>query len=271
MPTDKLFTSQRLDSTGLYYYNARYYDATIGRFISADTIIQSLYCPQCFNRYSYCLNNPLKFIDPSGLTDVTAEGQPFTPEQIQAARLLGIDLTPLDLYYVTDANGTRTPVAADNSNQGPTGIPTAVYDVANQIREAEGDNDLTILWNVDDLILIDHYTYDETNYNTRTEQYYFNESRQRMELAYEYGEGKVDPLSGEAILRGIVGGLISATGLFVTYTGVVLYCDAWVPSMGGSLFWGPVLAWCGYEIFTFGYNFAADENYLWYNPFDILQ
>jgi uncharacterized protein RhaS with RHS repeats len=32
--TDKLFTGQRLDDTGLYYYNARYYDPTIGRFIT---------------------------------------------------------------------------------------------------------------------------------------------------------------------------------------------------------------------------------------------
>jgi RHS repeat-associated protein len=38
VPTDKLFTSQRLDSTGLYYYGARYYDPGIGRFISADTM-----------------------------------------------------------------------------------------------------------------------------------------------------------------------------------------------------------------------------------------
>jgi RHS repeat-associated protein len=66
VPTDKLFTGQRLDGTGLYYYNARYYDPTIGRFISADTIIPNPANPQCFNRYSYCLNNPLKYTDPSG-------------------------------------------------------------------------------------------------------------------------------------------------------------------------------------------------------------
>ena len=60
------FTGQRLDSTGLYYYGARYYDPTIGRFISPDPIIQNFTNPQNFNRYSYCLNNPLKYIDPSG-------------------------------------------------------------------------------------------------------------------------------------------------------------------------------------------------------------
>jgi RHS repeat-associated protein len=64
--TDKQFTGQRLDGTGLYYYGARYYDAEIGRFISADTIVPDPANPQSLNRYSYCLNNPLKYVDPSG-------------------------------------------------------------------------------------------------------------------------------------------------------------------------------------------------------------
>ena len=66
MSTDIGFTGQRTDTTGLYYYGARYYDPLIGRFISADTIISNPWNPQSFNRYSYCLNNPLKYIDPSG-------------------------------------------------------------------------------------------------------------------------------------------------------------------------------------------------------------
>ena len=69
LPTDKLFTGQRLDATGLYYYNARYYDPTIGRFISPDIIIPYPTDPQSFNRYSYCRNNPLKYVDPSGNLD----------------------------------------------------------------------------------------------------------------------------------------------------------------------------------------------------------
>jgi RHS repeat-associated protein len=79
VPTDKLFTGQRLDATGLYFYNARYYDPSIGRFISPDTMIQFPRNPQCFNRYSYCLNNPLKYVDPSG-HDVTTtiDGKDYT-------------------------------------------------------------------------------------------------------------------------------------------------------------------------------------------------
>jgi RHS repeat-associated protein len=58
-----------LDSTGLYYYGARYYDANIGRFISADTIVPHPSDPQSLNRYSYCRNNPLRYTDPSGHGD----------------------------------------------------------------------------------------------------------------------------------------------------------------------------------------------------------
>jgi hypothetical protein len=50
----------------LYYYNARYYDPTIGRFISADTFIPNFSNPQNLNRYTYCNNNPVKFTDPTG-------------------------------------------------------------------------------------------------------------------------------------------------------------------------------------------------------------
>ena len=61
------YTGQEQDGeTGLYFYGARYYDPAIGRFISADTIIPGPSNPQAFNRYSYVLNNPLLYTDPSG-------------------------------------------------------------------------------------------------------------------------------------------------------------------------------------------------------------
>jgi len=42
------------------------YDPVIGRFISADSIVPNPFDPQLLNRYSYCRNNPLIYIDPSG-------------------------------------------------------------------------------------------------------------------------------------------------------------------------------------------------------------
>jgi len=61
------FTGQELDEeTGLYNYGARYYDPEIGRFVSADSIVQDYTDPQTLNRYSYCRNNPVIITDPSG-------------------------------------------------------------------------------------------------------------------------------------------------------------------------------------------------------------
>ncbi|MDP3723997.1 MAG: RHS repeat-associated core domain-containing protein, partial [Candidatus Omnitrophota bacterium] len=61
------FTGQRLDTTtGLYFYNARYYDPSLGRFIQADPVVPVPGDPQALNRYSYVRNNPLTYTDPSG-------------------------------------------------------------------------------------------------------------------------------------------------------------------------------------------------------------
>ncbi len=60
------FTGKELDQSGMYFYGARYFDPQIGRFISADTIVQAPYDPQSLNRYSYCRNNPINYVDPTG-------------------------------------------------------------------------------------------------------------------------------------------------------------------------------------------------------------
>ena len=51
---------------GLINMNARLYDPSVGRFLSPDPIVQAPDNTQNFNRYSYCMNNPLKFTDPDG-------------------------------------------------------------------------------------------------------------------------------------------------------------------------------------------------------------
>jgi RHS repeat-associated protein len=66
-PTDFTFTGQRNEAGfGLMDYNARYYSARLGRFVSPDTVVPEPENSQSWNRYAYVFNNPLNYIDPSG-------------------------------------------------------------------------------------------------------------------------------------------------------------------------------------------------------------
>jgi RHS repeat-associated protein len=61
------FTGQEQDpETGLYFYQARYYNPVLGRFLSPDSIVPGAGNPQSLNRYSYVNNNPINRTDPSG-------------------------------------------------------------------------------------------------------------------------------------------------------------------------------------------------------------
>ncbi len=66
--TDYTYTGQRsmADAFGLMYYNARWYDPTLGRFAQADTLIPGAGNPLAWDRYAYTRNNPLRYTDPSG-------------------------------------------------------------------------------------------------------------------------------------------------------------------------------------------------------------
>ncbi|MBI3942399.1 MAG: hypothetical protein HY326_05245 [Chloroflexi bacterium] len=67
MATNRLFIGQPLDSyINLIQMGARWYDPAIGRFISPDPIVPQPGNPQSLNRYSYGLNNPVRYTDPSG-------------------------------------------------------------------------------------------------------------------------------------------------------------------------------------------------------------
>jgi len=74
--TDYKFTDREMDTeSGLYNFNARLYDPTLGRFISPDPAVPDLsdpanprvFDPQMLNRYAYCRNNPMIYVDPTGL------------------------------------------------------------------------------------------------------------------------------------------------------------------------------------------------------------
>ncbi len=92
MPTSYGYTGQRLDPSGLQYFNARYYDASVGAFVTADAA-------QGPNRYGYVRSNPETFTDPTG-KGVCGEGCYFGSTN----------------WLVTDYNSDKH--AADNCNSG---------------------------------------------------------------------------------------------------------------------------------------------------------
>lgn len=72
--TTRGFTGhEHIDSECLINMNARVFDPTIGRFMTADSVVPHLWDSQSFNRYSYVNNRPLSFIDPSGHQNVESD------------------------------------------------------------------------------------------------------------------------------------------------------------------------------------------------------
>jgi RHS repeat-associated protein len=85
-PREKFATYERDDETGLDFDQARYYQSKLGRFTTPDeftggpaelfvfdgrvgdnpTFYADLDAPQSLNKYQYCLNNPLRYVDPYG-------------------------------------------------------------------------------------------------------------------------------------------------------------------------------------------------------------
>jgi RHS repeat-associated protein len=82
---------EMLDDLGLVHMNGRIYDPLLGRFLSADIVIQAPGNVQSYNRYSYVMNNPLSFVDPSGYfiekNKVTSDITAFKKEVTNLASL----------------------------------------------------------------------------------------------------------------------------------------------------------------------------------------
>jgi RHS repeat-associated protein len=116
--TDRGYTGHKHnDDLGLIYMNARYYAPYINRFISADTIVPDPTNPQQYNRYSYVLNNALKYTDPSGhscynpsmggpciLSDGTGNNMSRLPRPLYQGKNSIVSFSPIEQV----PNGWRT-------------------------------------------------------------------------------------------------------------------------------------------------------------------
>jgi len=98
------------EATELYYFGARYYDPEVGRFISRDPAKDGL------NWYVYCLNSPLRYIDPDGRWTLAAGGNAV------AAFLLKVGLTG---QVVIDGHGNVGILVAADAGGGTPNIGAA--------------------------------------------------------------------------------------------------------------------------------------------------
>ena len=63
---------EHLQTVGLIHMNGRLYDPALHRFLQPDNYVQDPFNTQNFNRYGYCLNNPLVYVDENGEFIITA-------------------------------------------------------------------------------------------------------------------------------------------------------------------------------------------------------
>ena len=92
---------------GLINMNARLYDPLLGRFLSPDPYVQAPDFTQNFNRYSYALNNPLKYTDKSGelvLFDTLFLGLLLGADWEKAKQMAENDLNMWRGLFTTDTN-----------------------------------------------------------------------------------------------------------------------------------------------------------------------
>jgi RHS repeat-associated protein len=136
--------------------NGRLYDPVIGRFFSPDNFVQMPECTQGYNRYSYALNNPLKYTDPTG--------EMYSPYYDRNGEFLGLDENGWsgDIYIadrnvfnsLKDKNGNvnsqeiqayKTTRIYDNNY--PTLLPEAESKIMTSILNAMDDVKFSKLYN----------------------------------------------------------------------------------------------------------------------------
>lgn len=71
-PRYRFSDKERDAESGLHYFEARYYHAAIGRFISFDNGARRV---EATGSYAYAMNNPLRFVDPGGTDPLPASSE----------------------------------------------------------------------------------------------------------------------------------------------------------------------------------------------------
>ncbi len=134
-PGNYQFTGAELDPTsGLYHMGARFYDSTVGRWLSEDPVQDKPFEPASLNFYAYVFNNPVLYVDPSGLEPPPTEAEKRLQDLITALTLLEHWLEGLRSRGVTTVKiGGRTFSVAEIQQ-----APNSIKDLALKLLPAGG-------------------------------------------------------------------------------------------------------------------------------------
>jgi RHS repeat-associated protein len=102
------------EETGLSYVGARYYDPTLGRFMGVDPMQATQSDLHSFNRYAYASNNPLRYVDPTGMWSVGAN-LGFVGVSV------GRDQSSSQFFWELKAGMTGLGLTVDPANNAPGG------------------------------------------------------------------------------------------------------------------------------------------------------
>ena len=99
---DVTFTGSVSDaSSGLQYMNARFYQPSTGRFLSQDSYSGNPYDPWTQHLYSYCGNNPVNMVDPTGHTiqEIQSELRQIRKDKARYEKLVADSGALMSKYY----------------------------------------------------------------------------------------------------------------------------------------------------------------------------
>ena len=118
------------DELGLYYLQSRYYNPEMGRFINADALVTTGQGLLGNNMFAYCNNNPVLFVDPSGLIIVLATNA--TTEQIaeyeRAIAYINTSETGRKLITILESSSVVTTIVfVDNDDMGYNPATNTIY------------------------------------------------------------------------------------------------------------------------------------------------